>query len=76
MTLSQIFFKKEERKISLKIINSTIIMIAISTLMRDCVVQFDKVILKQMLNTAVVTQYHVVSLIAKTMQMFIICIVL
>ena len=63
--------KKEERKIPLKTVNSTIIMIAISTLMRDCVIQFDKVILKQTISAAVVTQYHVVSLIAKTMQMLI-----
>jgi len=63
--------KREERKTPRKAVNSTIIMIAISTLMRDCVIQFDKVILKQTISAAVVTQYHVVSLIAKTMQMLI-----
>jgi len=63
--------KKEERKTPPKAVRNTIIMIAISTLMRDCVIQFDKVILKQTISAAVVTQYHVVSLIAKTMQMLI-----
>lgn len=64
-------FKKEERRAPRKVINKTIAMIAISTLVRDCVIQFDKVILKQTINAEVVTQYHVVSLIAKTMQMLI-----
>ena len=64
-------FKKEPRKLSLSAVNKTIVMIAISTLVRDCVIQFDKVILKQTIGANVVTQYHVVSLIAKTMQMLI-----
>lgn len=64
-------FKKEVRKLAPSVINKTITMIALSTLVRDCVIQFDKVILKQTINASVVTQYHVVSLIAKTMQMLI-----
>ncbi len=64
-------FKKESKKLSPSIIYNTITMIALSTLVRDCVLQFDKVILKQTINASVVTQYHVVSLIAKTMQMLI-----
>ncbi len=64
-------FKKEQKKACLATINKTIVMIAISTLARDCVIHFDKVILKQTINANVVTQYHAVSLIAKTMQMLI-----
>ena len=63
--------KKEDKKLPPSVINKTITMIALSTLVRDCVIQFDKVILKQTINASVVTQYHVVSLIAKTMQMLI-----
>ena len=46
-------------------------MLLISTIVRDCVNQFDKVILKLMISAEVVTRYHVVSLIAKTMQMLV-----
>lgn len=52
-------------------INKTIAMVLFSTIVRDCVNQFDKVILKQAMSPAVVTQYHVVSLIAKTIQMLV-----
>lgn len=64
-------FKRDSRKAPRSQINKTIGMIVLSTLVRDCVIQFDKVILKQAINANVVTQYHVVSLIAKTMQMLI-----
>lgn len=64
-------FKRDRKTDSGKFINKTIVMIILSTLVRDCVIQFDKVILKQAINSNVVTQYHVVSLIAKTMQMLI-----
>ena len=64
-------FKKEAKKLAPAVINKTITMIALSSLVRDCVIHFDKVILKQTINASVVTQYHVVSLIAKTMQMLI-----
>ncbi len=64
-------FKRERKILAPSIIHKTITMIALSTLVRDCVIHFDKVILKQTINTQVVTQYHVVSLIAKTMQMLI-----
>ncbi len=52
-------------------INKVIIMVLLSTIVRDCVNQFDKVILKQAINSSVVTQYHVVSLIAKTLLMLV-----
>lgn len=52
-------------------INKTIAMVLFSTIVRDCVNQFDKVVLKQAMSPAVVTQYHVVSLIAKTIQMLV-----
>ncbi len=64
-------FKKEAKKITPALLNKTISMIALSTLIRDCVIHFDKVILKQTISASVVTQYHAVSLIAKTMQMLI-----
>lgn len=64
-------FKPADKTDSRPLINKTILMIILSTLVRDCVIQFDKVILKQTISANVVTQYHVVSLIAKTMQMLI-----
>ncbi len=64
-------FKNEVQKLTPSLINKTLTMIALSTLVRDCVIHFDKVILKQTINASVVTHYHVVSLIAKTMQMLI-----
>lgn len=64
-------FKRDKKTDAGTLINKTVLMIILSTLVRDCVIQFDKVILKQTINATVVTQYHVVSLIAKTMQMLI-----
>lgn len=64
-------FSKDERSENRSKVNKTIFMIFLSTIVRDCVNQFDKVILKQTISANVVTQYHVVSLIAKTMQMLV-----
>ena len=52
-------------------ITKTLIIVILSTIVRDCVNQFDKVILKQMLNDGMVTHYHVVSLISKTIMMLV-----
>lgn len=56
---------------SRKKITKTLIIVILSTIVRDCVNQFDKVILKQMLNDGMVTHYHVVSLISKTIMMLV-----
>ncbi len=63
--------KKDAPTEARRAITKPMAMIVVSSLMRDCVIQFDKVILKIAINESVVTEYHVVSLIAKTMQMLI-----
>ena len=62
---------KEPRGIGSSLINKTFWVIAASLLMRDCVLHFDKVVLKQAISAEVVTHYFVVSFLAKTMQMLI-----
>lgn len=52
-------------------ITKPLLMLLFSSVIRDCVNQFDKVILKQTLSSGVVTQYHVVSLISKTILMLV-----
>ena len=52
-------------------ITKPLIMLALSTIVRDCVNQYDKVILKQVALEGMVTQYHVVSLISKTIMMLV-----
>ncbi len=64
-------FKSDSRKCSGKLVGKSVAMIAVSTLARDCVLQFDKVMLKQLGDEGAATHYHVVSLLAKTMQMLI-----
>lgn len=54
-----------------KKITKTLVIVILSTIVRDCVNQFDKVILKQMLSDGMVTHYHVVSLISKTIMMLV-----
>ncbi len=63
-------FKKDKKCCKRGILGKTMALITVSTLARDCVIQFDKVILKS-IGSETVMQYHVVSLIAKTMQMLI-----
>ncbi|MBQ3081696.1 MAG: hypothetical protein IJB76_00060 [Clostridia bacterium] len=76
MALAYTFFKgnifKKSEKHDLKgTLYKSFTMLAFSTLIRDLVLQFDKVMLKASVGEAAVTQYHTVSLIAKTMQMLI-----
>lgn len=52
-------------------ITKTFIILLLSTIVRDCVNQFDKVILKQVVSDGMVTHYHVVSLISKTIMMLV-----
>lgn len=52
-------------------IPKTLFVILMSTSVRDCVNQFDRVILKQTISESVVTHYNAVSLIAKTVQMLV-----
>ena len=54
-----------------KYIPKTLYIILLSTAVRDCVNQFDRVILKQTISESVVTHYNAVSLIAKTVQMLV-----
>jgi len=76
MALAYTFFKgnifKKTEKHNLKgVLYKNFTMLAFSTLIRDLVLQFDKVMLKASVGEAAVAQYHIVSLIAKTMQMLI-----
>lgn len=64
-------FKNDGVSCNRKKITKTLIIVTLSTIVRDCVNQFDKVILKQMLNDAMVTHFHVVSLISKTIMMLV-----
>lgn len=64
-------FKKDSPIANKKILSKSLILILFSTIIRDCVNQFDKVILKLVISSNLVTHYHVVSLIAKTMQMLV-----
>lgn len=64
-------FKNDGKTENRKRITRTIAMVLMSTAVRDCVNQFDRVILKQTINESVVTGYNAVSLIAKTMQMLV-----
>lgn len=64
-------FRKDGKAQNRLQVNKIFGMLFLSTLVRDCVNQFDKVILKLTISAEVVTQYHVVSLIAKTMQMLV-----
>ena len=52
-------------------ITKTVAIVFASTIVRDCVNQFDKVVIKQSMGEDVVTQYNAVSLIAKTIQMLV-----
>ncbi len=64
-------FKKNGKSSNCAQVNKIFGMLFLSTIVRDCVNQFDKVILKLTISAEVVTQYHVVSLIAKTIQMLV-----
>lgn len=64
-------FKKDSPSADKKFLSKTIVLILLSTVIRDCVNQFDKIIVKQVIGADTVTQYHVVSLIAKTLQMLV-----
>lgn len=64
-------FKRDGKSFNRSKVNKVFGMLFLSTIVRDCVTQFDKVILKLTISAEVVTQYHVVSLIAKTMQMLV-----
>lgn len=52
-------------------ITKPLLIVLVSSIMRDCVNQFDKVILKQVISSGIVTHYHVVSLISKTIMMLV-----
>lgn len=54
-----------------KKITKTLVILLLSTIIRDCVNQFDKVILTHVGSDGMVTDYHVVSLISKTIMMLV-----
>lgn len=64
-------FKQTPKTDNRSKIHKTVFILFLSTIVRDCVNQFDKIILKQAIRAEVVTQYHVVSLMAKTIQMLV-----
>ena len=64
-------FKKAERLNPRKLIYSNTVLIISSTLIRDGVNQYDKVILKQIIGNEMVTQYSVVTMVSKVVQMFV-----
>lgn len=64
-------FKKQKPTCSQSIVVKTISLILLSTFIREAITQFDKVILMQLLSADSVTQYHIVSLIPKTIQLLI-----
>lgn len=70
LVFGQIF--KREKAISIpEKVYKTVSLLMFSTFVRDGVNQFDKVILKQLLGTGMVTEYNAVSIIAKTVQMLV-----
>jgi O-antigen/teichoic acid export membrane protein len=64
-------FKKDGVTPTKKQITKVLVMVFFSIIMRDCVNQFDKIIIKQLINEAMVTQYNAISLIAKSISMLI-----
>ena len=63
--------KKDQKKVPFKKIAKTAFTFMWALLVRDCVDQFDRIIIMPILSATSVTQYHVVSVIAKTMQLFV-----
>ncbi len=64
-------FKNDSLSGNRRRITKQLVMVGLSTIIRDCVNQFDKVILKQVVSSGMVTHYHVVSLISKTIMMLV-----
>ena len=64
-------FKRQASTGHSRQINKNVLLILLSTLIRDGVTQFDKVMVEQIISPGAVTEYHAVSLIAKTMQMLV-----
>lgn len=64
-------FKPEKRLQRSGMVYKQVSLLMFSTLVRDGVNQFDKVILHQVLGAAVVTEYNAVSVISKTVQMLV-----
>lgn len=64
-------FKNDGLSGNRKKITKELILVGLSIMVRDCVNQFDKVILKQIVSSGMVTHYHVVSLISKTIMMLV-----
>jgi len=64
-------FRKEAGIAKRGQIYKTSVMFLWSVFVRDGMLQFDKVVIKQVLDPTAVTEYHVVSMIAKVVQMLV-----
>ena len=64
-------FKKEKKNAPPNVVKKTVATFLYTTFIRDGVLQFDKVILMQMLSATAVAQYNAISVVAKTMQVFV-----
>ena len=64
-------FRKEPAAILRRQVYESTLLIIVSTLIRDGVNQYDKVILRQMLGFEVVTHYSIVTMVSKVIQMFV-----
>lgn len=70
LTIGKIF-RNDGASGNRKHITKTLFIILMSTIVRDCVTQFDRLILKQTISESIVAHYNAVSLIAKTVQMLV-----
>jgi len=64
-------FKKVAAVNPRRLIYENTILVIASTLIRDGVNQYDKIILKQIIGNDMVTQYSVVTMVSKVIQMFV-----
>ena len=64
-------FKKAQKQLPPGMVGKTTAAFIWTALVRDCVMQFDRIVIMQLMNAASVTQYHAISVIAKTMQLFV-----
>lgn len=64
-------FKNDGLSGNRKKITKPLLIVLTSSIVRDCVNQFDKVVLRHVAFEGMVTQYHVISLISKTIMMLV-----
>jgi len=64
-------FNSDKKLLSIKLVIKNGIPFFWSSFIRDCVTQFDRVIIMKLLNPSTVAQYNSVSIIAKTIQLLV-----